>query len=73
MLQGFYRAPACCRDADKYEIQEAHAAHENALLAQDMAAGKSSAMMVQVDERNNAVCVINAHGIIQMANKAGAR
>jgi len=64
-------SPACCRDANKYDALEAYSARESELLAEDISDAKPSAMMAQVDERNSAVCVINAHGIIQMANKAG--
>lgn len=47
-----------CRDADR--LEEAEAAE---------AAGELGDGMHGVDTRGNAVCVINAQGVIQMANK----
>lgn len=61
--------PADFSEADKLEEQEGGEGAEMALALDD--GGNGSNMMAQVDERNNAVCVINATGTIQMANKVG--
>lgn len=54
-------------EADKLEEAEQTAANDTLFL--DEADGSATAMLKQVDEKNNAVAVINAQGIIQMANK----
>jgi PAS domain-containing protein len=55
-------------EADKQEeVQEL--AQNDARFTAGVAEDAAQAMLSQVDERNNAVMVINASGIIQMANK----
>ncbi|GLI64845.1 hypothetical protein VaNZ11_008226 [Volvox africanus] len=55
-------------EADKVEEQQENAAND-AMLSDAVGDGDPSSMLAQVDEKNNAVAVINAVGIIQMANK----
>ncbi|KAG2433266.1 hypothetical protein HXX76_008334 [Chlamydomonas incerta] len=57
-----WRAAQIYEKADKLEEQQA-AAQDYLLYAND------SSMLTQVDDRNNAVAVINSSGIIQMTNK----
>jgi PAS domain-containing protein len=55
-------------EADKQEeVQEL--AQNDAMFTAGVAEDAAQSMLSQVDERNNAVIVINASGIIQMANK----
>ena len=55
-------------EADKQEeVQEL--AQNDAMFTAGVAEDAAQAMLSQVDERNNAVAVINASGVIQMANK----
>ncbi|GLC33063.1 hypothetical protein PLESTB_000374500 [Pleodorina starrii] len=55
-------------EADKVEEQQENAAND-AMLSDAVGDGDPTSMLAQVDEKNNAVAVINAVGIIQMANK----
>ena len=55
-------------EADKQEeVQEL--AQNDARFTAGVAEDAAESMLSQVDERNNAVMVINASGIIQMSNK----
>jgi hypothetical protein len=59
-----------CSEADKLEEQEGAEGAEALNLMETTAGGDAAAGGIkQVDEKTNAVCVINATGTIQMANK----
>ncbi|KAG2497028.1 hypothetical protein HYH03_005031 [Edaphochlamys debaryana] len=58
-----WRASQIYEKADKLEEQQA-VAQDNLLYNNDM-----SSMLTQVDDKTNAIAVINASGIIQMTNK----
>jgi hypothetical protein len=61
-----------CSEADKLEEQEgADGAEALSLLESTQGGDAAAGGIKQVDEKTNAVCVINATGTIQMANKVG--